>query len=205
MPTFIKPGFWEKKVKGYKEWLNLDQLIESKTPTSTYKVYTALLTQSGGDNPVSLYAPSNLTIGVTYTIYDPGIGAEADFTNVGAPNNLEGTQFVATGTTPNSWGIDAVLKYNTGAPVVKVLENSIGNIWFVYENPGYYFVKSDGLFTDFKTFSIIGNVMDLDGYPAPVGITYIGDINSITIQTSPFQSNTDGLLNKTPIEIRVYN
>jgi len=29
MPTFIKTGFWEKKAKGYKEWLDLDLLIQS--------------------------------------------------------------------------------------------------------------------------------------------------------------------------------
>lgn len=29
MPTFIKAGFWEKAKKGYKEWLNLDDLISS--------------------------------------------------------------------------------------------------------------------------------------------------------------------------------
>lgn len=34
MPTFIKTGFWEKAKKGYKEWLNLDELIQSLIPTS---------------------------------------------------------------------------------------------------------------------------------------------------------------------------
>jgi len=29
MPTFIKTGFWEKKAKGFKDWLNLDLLISS--------------------------------------------------------------------------------------------------------------------------------------------------------------------------------
>lgn len=29
MPTFIKTGFWEKVAKGYKGWLNLDDLIAS--------------------------------------------------------------------------------------------------------------------------------------------------------------------------------
>lgn len=29
MATFIKTGFWEKAQKGFKGWLNLDQLIES--------------------------------------------------------------------------------------------------------------------------------------------------------------------------------
>ena len=58
MPTYIKTGFWEKARKGYKEWLNLDQLITNIVtplipPTSTYKVYTAFLTQSGTNAPVA--------------------------------------------------------------------------------------------------------------------------------------------------------
>jgi hypothetical protein len=40
MPTFIKPGFWEKTKKGYDHWLNLDQLIDSKLPTPT-SLYSA--------------------------------------------------------------------------------------------------------------------------------------------------------------------
>jgi len=35
MPTFIKPGFWEKRQKGFNNWLNLDQLITSLSPTPT--------------------------------------------------------------------------------------------------------------------------------------------------------------------------
>jgi hypothetical protein len=33
MSTFIKTGFWEKALKGYKGWLNLDDLIMSLSPT----------------------------------------------------------------------------------------------------------------------------------------------------------------------------
>jgi hypothetical protein len=51
MPTFIKTGFWEKTRKGYKEWLNLDEFISSKVPTPKYKVYSALLNQSGTSDP----------------------------------------------------------------------------------------------------------------------------------------------------------
>ena len=29
MPTFIKAGFWEKAVKGFKGWLDLDQWFSS--------------------------------------------------------------------------------------------------------------------------------------------------------------------------------
>jgi len=35
MPTFIKTGFWEKVAKGYKGWLNLDDLIHSIANTSS--------------------------------------------------------------------------------------------------------------------------------------------------------------------------
>jgi hypothetical protein len=35
MPTFIKTGFWEKKVKGFRDWLNLDDLITSVVKNNT--------------------------------------------------------------------------------------------------------------------------------------------------------------------------
>jgi hypothetical protein len=60
MPTYIKTGFWEKARKGYKEWLNLDQFIESKIPVPTYKVYTALLTQTGEDAPTAIVLENTL-------------------------------------------------------------------------------------------------------------------------------------------------
>ena len=77
MPTFIKAGFWEKARKGYKEWLNLDELIESKIPTTTsttttlapYKVYTALLTQTGTNAPVATVLENTLGVNVTFS-YD---------------------------------------------------------------------------------------------------------------------------------------
>jgi hypothetical protein len=114
-----------------------------------YKVYTALLTQRGGDGMTSIGA-GDLTIGVTYQIID-NAGSGWDFTNVGAPNNDIDTYFVATGTTPNSWGIDGQLDYNTGAPVVTVLENTIGNVWFTYDDLGNYAARSSNLFLDNKT------------------------------------------------------
>jgi len=93
-------------------------------PTGTfvpsYKVYTALVTQTGGSNVSPIYGndPDPLVVGVTYEILD---NTDADFTNVGAPNNNVGTFFVATGTTPTAWG-NSVIQYNLGAPVAIVLE-----------------------------------------------------------------------------------
>jgi hypothetical protein len=118
-----------------------------------YKVYSALLTQSGEDNNLQIYS-GDLIIGVTYVISDDS--GNPDWTNVGAPNNNYGTQFIATATIPNSWGDEtASLIYNTAAPVATVLENTIGNIWWEYSNVGNYFCFSDQLFTENKTFVLV--------------------------------------------------
>ena len=202
MPTFIKPGFWNIKRKQLAGELNLDQLVESKIPAAKYKVFTALLTQSGGDNQQNITG-GDLTIGVTYRIGDQA-GGTWDFTNVGAPNNNIDTYFVATGTTPNSWG-NGMLIYNTGAPVVTVLENTIGNIWFTYVEAGGYSVVSDNLFVDNKTFINVTHLPIIDNGarftfikssdPALINLVTVNDVNS---------RKNDILLN-TPIEIRVYN
>ena len=68
-----------------------------------YKVYTALLTQSGGsilDQLDETTPTQNVTKGVTYTIAN---ASDGDFLNVGAPNNNSGTSFVAiNNNVPNS-------------------------------------------------------------------------------------------------------
>jgi hypothetical protein len=131
------------------------------TTLPVYRVYTALLTQTGVDNVVG-FAGGDIVIGLTYEIYETAPTAEGyDFTNVGAPNNNIGTFFVATGTTPASWGNGNVgLQYNEGAPRVTVLENTIGNIWFTYKSAGKYKCFSDDLFTINKTTVFISDTVN---------------------------------------------
>lgn len=182
-----------------KQLTKLTSVIFNLTPK--YKVYTALLTQSGGDDAQTIDS-GELTIGVTYRINQDNSG---DFTNVGAPNNEAGTYFIATGTTPNSWGTNQ-LKYNTGAPVVTVLENTIGNIWFEFNNDGYYYVKSNNLFVSDKTFVLIG-ARDTNAANS-VGNNYmfVSDSTTIIIDTQDLSGTLmNGNLYNTPIEIRVYN
>jgi hypothetical protein len=166
-----------------------------------YKVYTALLTQSGGDNPQDWDSGSgSLILGYTYQIASND-GGTADFTNVGAPNNNVGTYFVATGTTPNSWGDsnNGGLSGNGAAPVVAtMLENTIGNIWFTYIGPaGVYNVNSSSLFTASKTWTnptILDNInLQLSMYRFTDSLLYLVDANG------------NGGLLETSIEIRVYN
>ena len=186
--------------------ISVQDLVDQIIPTPTYKVYTALLTQSGTEEIFYIYSGEFLTIGVTYWINDVQVGM--DFTNVGAPNNNFGTYFVATGTTPNSWGIDigtGILGYNTGAPVVTVLENTIGNIWFTYGSVGVYYMSSDNLFIYNKTVCFIGSTGD---DPTAPSYGYLrGDANDLKYILTQDSSNVDynGVLHNTPIEIRVYN
>lgn len=164
-----------------------------------YKVYTALLTQVGDGNVLFLFS-GDLTIGVTYLIND---NTDGDFTNVGSPNNNVGTSFVATGTTPNSWGVNGQLAYNTGAPTVTVLENTIGNIWFEYDAIGNYLCKSDSLFTENKT------TIDMDAYcqngNPDANLTY-KDLDTSTFTIGTYKvTYQDDLLSNNRLEIKIYN
>jgi hypothetical protein len=171
-----------------------EDLLVSGNGASAYKVYTALLTQSGGSDNID-GSNFNLTIGKTYNIDNSSGGA--DFTIVGAPDNNVGTKFVATGTSPN-WGNDsAQLSWNEGAPVVTVLENTIGNIWFTYDSVGFYYMYSNDLFTVGKTWC---QNITLNAAP-DFCIFNTGALSNIEIVSSA----GDNTLLNTPIEIRVYN
>jgi hypothetical protein len=178
------------------QWYTMQDVADSVQP---YKVFTALLTQSGGSS-TNFIGSGELTIGVTYLI-DHAIG---DFTNVGAPNNDFGTQFIATGTTPASWA-GGNLSYDSGAPVATVLENTIGNIWFTYDGVGTYSVRTDGLFLNNKTTLSI-NLMGDDLGTGYLCLGFIQDTEKLGIATGTENDVQDGVLVwKTPIEIRVYN
>jgi hypothetical protein len=174
------------------------------TTAPAYRVFTALLTQSGGDSPAQANYENEgpLVIGQSYFIDDnlPLVDGGTDFTNVGAANNNSGTWFIATGTTP-IWGANGgVLTYNEGAPVATVLENTIGNIWWSYSEAGVYVFSSDGLFTLNKTLVFPGNASH------SIGVAYPADINTGELDmNNPVGARVDGILYQTAFEIRVYN
>ncbi len=171
-----------------------------------YKVFTALLTQRGGGS-FDLAIDVSLVTGVTYEIIDND-DSTADFVNVGAPNNTPGTFFVATGTTPNSWGNNSLgqLRYDSGAPVAIVLENTIGNIFFTYQSVGVYVVNSSNLFIEDKTSIDIdaSNYDNIGGLAIFANETIFSE-DSFRITTTLGGSPADELLMKNRIEIRVYS
>lgn len=194
-----KPGATFNNTKNFK-LKDIKQYVRSGG--AMYKVYTALLTQSGASMTLATISGDPFTIGVTYRITNPGIGA--DFTNIGAPNNNIGTYFVATGTTPNSYGTGVCnLQYNPGAPVVTVLENTIGNIWFTI-SPGwpiqyFYSAVSDNLFINNKT-TPFGGWYKNNG----AGLSWVS-YNRVSAAEVYIETNSTGILSKTPIEIRIYD
>ena len=185
-------------LKAMQQWYTMEDVTNTVRP---YQVFTALLTQSGGDDP-QYQQLGSLIIGRTYEIGDNGV-VDWDFTNVGAPNNDIGTYFVATGTTPANWGQNGVLNFNTGAPVATVLENTIGNLWFIFTSNGRYSAISNDLFIENKTAKFGGWVnLDIGSY-----FQFGGENDSIveiTLGTGdPVPSNN--YLRNATIEIRVYN
>lgn len=172
-----------------------------------YKVFTALLTQRGG----SVYGPvlgdETLNEGITYTI--DNLEAGDSLIPYGAPNNEIGTSFICNQEISN-WGNPlSQLSFDSGAPVATVLENTIGNIWFTYNDIGDYHISSDALFIENKTYiTVNGQSRNMDGNPALIYSTYFNAIDNIALQTlvpdNPNIFSNDALLN-TPIEIRVYN
>lgn len=183
-------------LKAMQQWYTMEDVTNTVRP---YQVFTALLTQSGGNN-IQQLSSGTVTEGVTYQIQDSGTG---DFSNVGAPNNNETTYFIATATAiPNSYG-GAVLAFNTGAPVAIVLENTIGNIWFSYDDVGIYLANLTGAFTINKTFVTLtlggGAICILNSQRGTDDWVLI-NANDVAAPNNPI--NVNGVMQ---IEIRVYN
>jgi hypothetical protein len=172
---------------------------------SPYKVYTALLTQSGGDDEQTI-SGGPVTQGVTYWVIDNDTpGSNWDFSNVGGPTYPFSGYFVATNSEIPISYFGSMVRYNTGAPVVTVLENTIGNIWFEYLNVGEYSINSDELFTLNKTTQFINSSLGLD--EGILTISNGGNTNSLIYlsSTDNIPERINGFFSHTPIEIRVYN
>ena len=92
----------------------------------------------------------------------------------------------------------------TGAPIVDVLENELSALiaWTRPSGAGSYTGTLVGAFPfESKTAVIIGVLNTADS----LVVGGWGDVNSVYLTSFLATTNTDGLLYKTPIEIRVYN
>jgi hypothetical protein len=177
-----------------------------ETPPA-YKVYTALLSQRAGDSLITISSGS-LDKGVTYLVADNG-SPGWDFSNVGGPVYPNVGSFVATSSsTPTSY-TGSIVTYNDGAPVVTVLENTIGDIWWEYNSIGYYECKSDSQFTEDKTIVFLGSNEFIESptdirtsYAFYQGLTSVAVLSYYNYELTDDQLSYNG---PATIEIRVYN
>lgn len=218
------------QLKGFGQSTNEKYIVEdihdlvTEANTKPYKVFTALLAQSGGNDPRYMQGDgggdiSSATKGTTVLIYSNL--NNIDYSSIGAPNSNVGTYFILTqDITLSNLDNETTFIINTGAPVATVLENTLGNIFFTYRGLGNYnCLNSDGLFINNKTFILNGTMLgsvifnrliqsDGSGFGAQVGYFFeFSDNSTIRIKSlgdaDVFQ---DSILNGfIPIEIRVYN
>jgi hypothetical protein len=177
-----------------------------------YKVYTALVTQSGGDDSLGLFGDgdgdlTNAAQGTTVLItVNPN---NTDYSFIGAPNSNEGTSFVLTqDISYTDLDVDTIFDINLGAPTVTVLENTIGDIWFTYGDVGTYFIYSndDSFYAVDKLYLSIIPLVNFDpGANIPACSFTQQDIHQLQITTADGGDFGDSRLSSTPIEIRIYN
>jgi hypothetical protein len=175
------------------------QTITNEPILRPYKVYTALLTQSGDGTNTQTTGP--LIIGTRYIITTYEIGD--DFTSVAnvisGDINTDNCEFIAIGTTPDNYLNGSTLT-DTGAPVATVLENTIGNIVWTRFEMGEYGCTLTGAFTKDKTFlTICSNEVTKYKFEKD-------DDDNISLGSANYANGKgDNRLINTSIEIRVYN
>jgi len=172
--------------KGAGTWvqtISLDSTnINIAGTVNNIKCYEAIINQTLSNEVNS----GSLTISKNYLIKTNTTG---DFTNTGALDNNPGTQFIATGITPTSWG-DGVL-VDTPEPTAIIWNNSLGeNLTYTFDSSTQYsIIGSINLFLNAKTF-ILANSPSYDINVINAGevnnnILYIQNPNESSLATSP--------------------
>jgi hypothetical protein len=202
----VKPGInmAERKSNVANNPTDVYTIEEIAAVSRPYKVYTALLTQIGSTDPDTLYGGSGSYLDNGRSYYISSNPDNYDLSIYGDTDSSEGSWFISNYDIELGYNDSLVLNVNYAAPVVKILENTIGNVWFTYDDPGSYVVYGD--FTDKTTFVIsnIGNVpSDSISIRASVDTSniYISTCSLVFTGTSAY---VDNILKNTPIEIRIY-
>lgn len=170
--------------------------------SSDFYEFIGNVTQAGSSD-VQQITSGSTTKGVTYLINNSG---DSDYTICGAPNNDTGTMFIGNGEEP-VWGSSGELKYDNGAPVINVLKNTLGNVWFTYSDVGLYNVNNS-LYSLYNSSTIIQNGGDFSQMYDIKGDITIGsdpeNPSNLRIITYDSENNlTNDILKNTTIHIRV--
>lgn len=122
-------------------------------------------------------------------------------TGINSEPTLTSTDWIKVGSTTSYQVYTALLtQVGTSAPTAIVLENTIGNIVWSRNTVGVYAGTLVGAFTANKSFC----VTNLSDYG--ITVTNFGSEDLLNVETRNLSGgNVDDFLNKTSIEIRVYN
>lgn len=156
--------------------------------------YVALMTQTSISTTSGV-----LVVGKTYNIAALQLGD--NFANVGYV--ADGTDFVASGTTPTTWtNSTSVLNVTDSAPVAEELQDGFTDrIEWSYVVAGDYIGTLAGAFTANKTAIIISQPSNSTAYLARA---YWIDVNTVGVSTSDTGVAADGILSLDTIIIEVY-
>jgi hypothetical protein len=198
MPTFIKPGFWNIKRKQFAGELNLDKLIQENSSAPNYKIFSAIVTQTGAYS--SLTKGPNFVIGQQYTVTSLAVGD--NFTNIGFVST--NVPFTATGTTATTW-IGNSLVINTPysmLPQFTIVENTLGiTLTPTYNNQTSFKLTSNSpVFLLYKTFCFPYGFINNSLSNGTKGVSRIDD-STLLLDLG----GNLGSYKPYPIEIKVYD
>ena len=137
----------------------------------------------------------------------PNLGdlQEGDIVPCLRPPYSEGTAFVSDiqkYVRPYDIYVALLTQSGTDAPTANILENTIGEITYGYEDDGNYNIFSDGLFTEKKTTITIGT-QNNSGYNITF-ITGYNNVNQLSFLCFNGGTPSNGVINNIFLEIRVY-
>lgn len=137
-----------------------------------------------------------IVIGDNHSVNDSGVTT----TNLTVTETINGKTIDSILPTYQKY-IALISQTGTSDPTVIILENTIGNIVWTRSSTGLYFGTLLSAFTIGKTYQIIGTINFLT---EPVVIFSSSGVNNVYIQTQINTLLSDGLLDNTTIEIRIY-
>ena len=113
--------------------------------------FKAVLNQEGSANLVNITGFDAIDRGVTY--YIVANPKNEDLTSIGATSNEVGTAFVSNGDYFNLFSEDVTLRLNTGAPILRILENTLGfTPYCVQSDTGNYSLRCAGV--EFENYRV---------------------------------------------------
>ena len=183
--------------------------------TEAFVPESILISDSSVDAGADIYnSRLNSSLNVGTNIQNRGTNCLAIGENIVIPESCTNLIVFGSNITADENSTGLLLNYKsyvalltqsgTAAPTAIVLENTLGEVTFTYISVGNYDVVTSGLFND-KTFILMPNSRLGTNFIYQTGVNTLRIVCRDITSDSPFIPFLNNALNKTSIEIRVYN